>query len=310
MAKKAKKLPRVFDYLRYEDQLAGGVAFCSGCPLELALRLLTKTLGKDIVIVGTPSCSAPVLYGQNIGSWHRLAYCSSVMTGVPSKATGIVRYYRKIGKDITVVCFTGDGCAADVGFQPLSGAAERNENFIYVCYDNEGYMNTGVQRSSTTPLGARTTTTPVGVARKGKETPAKNLPLIMAMHKIPYVATATLSHPEDYVKKLLKAKEIKNEGMAYIHVFSPCPTGWGMATDMTIEVCRMAVRTNFFPLWEAERGRFRFTHTVAQPRPVTEYTKLIRKYRHLTPEELERLQQEVNENYALLRQLTQLGEQA
>jgi len=310
MAERKKRLSKVFNYFCAEDPFAGGVAFCSGCPLELTLRFTAKVLGRDIVIVGTPSCSAPVLYGQNIGSWHKLAYYSCLMTGVASSATGITRYYRKIGKDITVVCFTGDGCAADVGFQPLSGAAERDEHFIYICYDNEGYMNTGIQRSSTTPFGSSTTTTPVGVARRGKETMAKNLPLIMAMHKPPYVATATLSHLEDFAKKLLKAKEKKNEGLAYIHVFSPCPTGWGVATDMTIEVCRMAVRTNFFPLWEAERGRFRLTHTVAQPRPITEYTKLIRKYRHLTPEELDRLQREVNENYALLRHLTQLGEQA
>ncbi len=309
MVKKAKKLPRVFEQLRYEDQFAGGVAFCSGCPLELALRLLTKTLGKEIVIVGTPSCSAPVLYGQNIGSWHRLAYCSSVMTGVASKATGITRYYRKTGHDITLVCFTGDGCAADVGFQPLSGAAERNERFIYITYDNEGYMNTGVQRSSTTPFGASTTTTPVGVARRGKETQAKNLPLIMAMHGIPYVATATLSYVGDYVNKLLKAKEMKNEGMAYIHIFSPCPTGWGIPTDMTIEVCRMAVRTNYFPLWEAERGKFRFTHLPAKPQPIREYTKLIRKFRHLNEEELAQLQKEVDSNFNFLRHLTEFGEQ-
>ncbi len=306
MVKKAKKLPKVFDYLRYEDQLAGGVAFCAGCPLELALRLMTKVLGNEIVIIGTPSCSAPVLYGQNIGSWHRLAYCSSVMTGVASKATGIVRYYRKIGKDITVVCFTGDGCAADVGFQPLSGAAERNEHFIYICYDNEGYMNTGVQRSSTTSFGASTTTTPVGVARKGKETPAKSLPLIMAMHRIPYVATATLSHVEDYIKKLLKAKEMKNEGMAYLHIFSPCPTGWGIEPDSSIEVCRMAVRTNFFPLWEMERGKFRLTHEVSEPLPVTEYTKLCRKYRHLSEEDLAQLQEQVNANYSFIRSLCEV----
>ncbi|MCK4580753.1 MAG: pyruvate synthase subunit PorB, partial [Dehalococcoidia bacterium] len=199
MAQKEKKLSRIFEYFRDEDQFAGGVAFCAGCPLELTLRIISKVLGKEIVIVGTPSCSAPVLYGQNIGTWHRLAYYSCLMTGVASSATGLARYYRKAGIDSTVVCFTGDGCAADVGFQPLSGAAERNENIIYICYDNEGYMNTGIQRSSTTPFGASTTTTPVGTSGRGKEMSAKNLPLIMSMHQIPYVATATLSHMEDFI---------------------------------------------------------------------------------------------------------------
>ena len=203
MVEKTKKKSRVFDYFREEDQFAGGVAWCAGCPLELTARFVPKVLGKDIVIVGCPCCSAPVLFGQNVGAWHRLASLGCLMTGVPANATGIARYYRKIGKDITVVCFTGDGGAADVGFQPLSGAAERNENLIYICYDNEGYMNTGIQRSSTTPLGATTTTTPVGEASRGKPTVPKNLPLIMAMHGVPYVATATLSHLEDFAKKLL-----------------------------------------------------------------------------------------------------------
>jgi len=227
------------------------------------------------------------------------------MTGVASSATGLARYYRKADKDVNVVCFTGDGCAADIGFQPLSGAAERNENFIYICYDNEGYMNTGIQRSSTTPFGAATTTTPVGVVGRGKEMMSKNLPLIMAMHQVPYVATATLSHMEDFTKKLLKAVEKKKEGVAYLHVFSPCPVGWGMESDLAIQVCRTAVRTNYFPLWEAERGRFRLTHTVATPRPIIEYTKLIRKFRHLSEEELGRLQEEVNYNFAFLRHLTE-----
>ncbi len=298
------KVRTILQYL-HEDQFAGGVAFCAGCPLELTLRIISKVLGRETIIVGTPSCSAPVLYGQNIGTWHRLPYYSCLMTGVASSATGLVRYYRKIGKDVTVVCFTGDGCAADVGFQPLSGAAERNENFIYICYDNEGYMNTGVQRSSTTPFGASTTTTPVGVVGRGKEMSAKNLPLIMGMHRIPYVATATMSHLEDFIEKLLKAKEKKNEGFAYIHVFSPCPVGWGIDTDSSIQVCRMAVRTNYFPLWEAERGRFRLTYTVATPTPITEYTKLIRKFRHLSEEELAKLQEEVNSNFAFLHHLTE-----
>jgi len=300
------KVRAVWQYLQ-EDQFAGGVAFCAGCPLELTLRILSKVLGRETVIVGTPSCSAPVLYGQNIGTWHRLPYYSCLMTGVASSATGLVRYYRKIGKDVNVVCFTGDGCAADVGFQPLSGAAERNEPFIYVCYDNEGYMNTGVQRSSTTPFGAATTTTPVGVVGRGKQMTAKNLPFIMAMHHIPYVATATLSHMEDFVKKLLKATEKKNEGFVYIHVFSPCPVGWGIESDSAIQVCRMAVRTNYFPLWEAENGKFCLTHTAATPRPISEYTRLIRKFRHLTGEELARLQEEVNSNFAFLRHLTEFG---
>ncbi|UCC39247.1 MAG: pyruvate synthase subunit PorB [Candidatus Aminicenantes bacterium] len=303
---KEKKLPRVFDYFRDKDPFAGGLSFCSGCPLELLLRFTARVLGREIVIVGTPSCSATVLYGQNTGSWHKLAYFSCLMTGVASSAAGISRYYRKIGQDITVVAFTGDGCAADVGFQPLSGAAERDENFIYICYDNEGYMNTGIQRSSTTPIGARTSTTPVGVSRRGKESMSKNLPLIMAMHKIPYTATATLSHLEDLAKKLLKAKTKKNEGLAYIHVFSPCPTGWGFASNLTIEICRLAVRTNYFPLWEAERGRFRLTPRIQKPRPLKELVEIMTKFSHLRKDEIKILEKEVHERYKLIEGMTRL----
>jgi len=305
MAKK-KKLSKVFNYFQDEDPFAGGLSFCSGCPLELLVRFVPKVLGNDIVIVGTPSCSATVMYGQNIGAWHKLATYGCLMTGVASSATGISRYYRKIGKDITIVGFTGDGCAADVGFQPLSGAAERDENFIYICYDNEGYMNTGIQRSSTTPVGARTTTTPVGRARRGKETIGKNLPFIMAMHKVPYAATATLSHLEDLAKKLIKAKEKKDEGLVFLHVFCPCPTGWGFGTDLSIEVCRMAVRTHYYPLWEAERGRFRLTHKVRKPRPVKDLLDMIGKFSHLTNEEVGALEREAGERYELIQGMTQI----
>jgi len=309
MVEKTKKKSRVFDYFcEKEEQYAGGLAWCAGCPLELTLRFVPKVLGKDIVIVGCPCCAAPILYGQNVGTWHRLAYYSALMTGVASSATGIARYYQKIGKDATVVCYTGDGCAADIGFQPLSGAAERNEKIIYICYDNEGYMNTGVQRSSTTPLGAATTTTPVGAASRGKPTVPKNVPLIMAMHDAAYVATATLSHLEDFAKKLVKAKEKKDEGFVYIHVFCPCPVGWRTESDSSIQVCRMAVRTNYFPLWEAENGKFRFTHEVANPRPVQEFTKLIRKFAHMKEAEIDNLQQVVNERHALIKALCNIGQ--
>jgi pyruvate/2-oxoacid:ferredoxin oxidoreductase beta subunit len=308
MEEKQKKLPRVFDYFKDQDHFAGGVAFCAGCPLELTLRFIGKVLGKDIIFVGTPSCSAPVLYGMNIGSWHQYAYYSCLMTGVASSGTGIVRAHKTMGKEVTVVCFTGDGCAADIGFQALSGAAERNENFIYITYDNEGYMNTGIQRSSTTPLHASTTTSPVGMARRGKQTPAKNLPLIMAMHNIPYAATATLSHLEDLAKKLKKAEEKKKEGFVYLHIFSPCPLGWGFESDMSIEICRMAVRTNYFPLWEAEYKKIRFTHAVSTPRPITEYTKLIRKFSHFKDAELAGFQEMVNSNYEFIQYLTEKKE--
>jgi len=308
MVEKVRKLPKTFQYFKDEDAFAGGVAFCAGCPLELTLRVLSKVMGRQTVIVGTPSCSAPVLYGQNVGAWHKLPYYSCLMTGVASSATGLTRYYKKAGQDVNVVCFTGDGCAADIGFQTLSGAAERNENFIYVCYENEGYMNTGIQRSSTTPIGATTSTTPVGVAGRGKNTQAKNLPMIMAMHNIPYTATATLSHMDDLAKKMQKAMEKKKEGLVYLHIFCPCPVGWGIESDMSIQVCREAVKTNYFPLWEAENGKFKLTQTVSNPDPITKYTKMFKKFNHLTEKESAVIQAEVDHNFAFLKHLTEFGE--
>ena len=303
MAEKITKLPKVCDYYQNEDQFSPGVAFCAGCALELNVRFVGRVLGKEIVLVGTPSCSAPVLNGQNVGSWHGMGHYACTMTGVASSATGLTRAYQKAGIDATVVCFTGDGCAQDIGFQAMSGAAERNEKMVYICYDNEGYMNTGVQRSSATPYGASTSTTPAGTESKGKATNQKDLPMIMSMHDIPYVATATLSHLDDYAEKLVKAKAAAKEGFAYLHVFCPCLVGWKLPMDGSIDVCRTAVRTNYFPLWESEEGRYRFTRKVNKPKPITELTNLLGKFKHLGEKELSVLQGLVDKRYNRIKTL-------
>ncbi|MBU2607848.1 MAG: NADH-dependent phenylglyoxylate, partial [Chloroflexi bacterium] len=189
------------------------------------------------------------------------------------------------------------------GFQALSGAAERGDNLLYICYDNEGYMNTGVQRSSSTPYGAKTATTPVGPARHGKEQVAKNMPLLMLFHEIPYVATANIAYPEDYARKLTKAMQVK-DGLAYIHLFIPCITGWGIPETASLDVCRLAVETNYFPLWEAEHGKVRLTKEIAIPRPIEEYVRMIGKYSHLTDEDIQRIHEMVNERYNLLKNLS------
>src|SRR4030042_730260 len=307
MVEKTKKRNRIFDYFSTGEKFSGGVSACAGCPLERTARCTAKVIGDSMVLVGTPSCSAPVFHGQNVGAWHKMPYLACVMTGVASSATGLTRYFHKTGKEATVICFTGDGCASDVGFQPLSGAAERREKIIYLTYDNEGYMNTGNQRSGATPKGAATTTTPVGKLSSGKPTMSKSLPLIMLMHRPVYMATATLSHLEDFAKKLQKAKEKVKEGFVYLHVFSPCPVGWRIHSNRVIEVCRTAVRTNYFPLWEAEDGKLKFTVDVAAPKPVTDFTKMMRKFSHLKEDGLAELQKQVDERYALLKKLSDNG---
>ncbi|MFH1091917.1 MAG: thiamine pyrophosphate-dependent enzyme, partial [Pseudomonadota bacterium] len=189
---------------------------------------------------------------------------------------------------------------------PLSGAAERGENIIYVCYDNEAYMNTGVQRSSTTPLGAWTSTTPLGPEGRGKAEVPKYMPLIMAFHGIPYAATASVAFLEDLAEKLKKAKAVK-DGLAYIHLLAPCPTGWRAPADLTVELARKAVETNYFPLWEAEHGRFRLTHRPDRPRPVEEFTRLQGRFGHPTGQESSLLQQFVDQRLRLLESLAALG---
>ncbi|OGP53464.1 MAG: hypothetical protein A2Y65_06990 [Deltaproteobacteria bacterium RBG_13_52_11] len=289
----------------HEDPLLSGSSLCIGCVAETTLRFILRVMGKDTFLFGAPGCGTNMFNGQGIRTMIRIPAHMSNMTTVPSTMTGVKRYYRKMGKDVRCVAFVGDGCATDVGFQPLSGAAERNENIIFICYDNEGYMNTGVQRSSTTPYGGWTTTTPAMGKRKGKQIPSKNVPLIMAAHGIPYVATAVIAYPEDFLMKLLKAKAVK-EGMSYIHILSPCILGWGFGIPASLDICRAAVETNYFPLWECEQGEYRLTKEVEKPKPISEYTKLLKKFSHLEKEDFEELQRIVDKRFRHIKALTKI----
>ncbi len=291
----------LFSYL-HEDVMSPGTTACRGCPAELAIRFTLRLLGKDTILFSTPGCVISMVFGFGTQANIRIAEFACLFDNVASSMTGVYRYYRSIGRDVKLVAFAGDGATVDIGFQALSGAAERGENFIYICYDNEGYMNTGVQKSSATPFGARTYTTPVGEYRHGKEQASKNLPLLMLFHEIPYVATANIAYPEDYAQKLIKATKVK-DGLSYIHLFSPCTIGWGIPEDQGIDVARLAVETNYFPLWEAEHGKVHLTHEVTNPKPIHEYTSLMGKYSHLTPEDLDEVQEMVNNRYNLIYSL-------
>jgi phenylglyoxylate dehydrogenase beta subunit len=290
----------------HRDPFLSGSSLCIGCPAETAIRIVMRAMGEDTFLFGGPGCAVNMFNGMGTRSMVSVPSHSSTMTAVPSTMTGVKRYYRKMGKDVRCVAFVGDGLASDVGFQPLSGAAERNENIIFICYDNEGYMNTGVQRSGTSPLLGWTTTTPTMGRRKGKLMHSKNLPLIMAAHGIPYVATAVVSHPDDLLRKLVKAKEVK-DGMSYIHILSPCILGWGYPVPAYLDVCRAAVETNYFPLWEYERGEYRITCEVEKPKPVAHYTSGLKKFGHLTKEDLGALQKVVDQRFCRLRALTGLA---
>ena len=282
-----------------EDLLSPGLPFCAGCLMELLVRFTLQTLGKDIILFGAPSCCV-------LGERCQVAYYGCLMTNIPSSMTGVKRYFDRIRQDATCVAIVGDGSTADVGFQVLSAAAERGEKILYVCYDNEAYMNTGVQRSSTTPLGSWTSTTPIGVKGRGKKNAPKNVPLLMAFHEIAYVATATLAYLEDYAEKIKKAQAATKSGMAYIHVLCPCPTGWRSPVENAIELCRAAVQTNYFPLWEAEYGTIRFTHEEPYRQPIQEFTKLMGRFSHLSALELYHLQEYVDQRYEKIKRLSDL----
>jgi len=286
-----------------EDLLSSGISTCLGCGSEIGLRIALKVLGRDTILAIPPGCMGGVgVVGYGTTTGTEVPVFFPLLDNIASMLSGIKRYYKRLGRKVHVLAYAGDGGTADVGFQCLSGAAERDENIIYICYDNEGYMNTGIQRSGTTPYKAWTTTTPVGEARRGKPQVNKNMPLIMAMHEIPYTATASIAYIEDYVSKLKKAAEVE-DGLAYIHLFSPCPTGWRFSTDKTIEVARLAVETNFFPLWEARYGEIRFTKKIWFKKPVKEYLKAVGKYSHLTEEEIGEIQKLVDERYRMLKSL-------
>jgi pyruvate ferredoxin oxidoreductase beta subunit len=200
-----------------------------------------------------------------------------------------------------VVAIGGDGGTADIGLQALSGALERHHNFIYICYDNEAYMNTGIQRSSETPFGASTTTSPAGKMSVGQTTWKKNMPAIAAAHDIPYVATACPSYPFDLASKVEKAAKLN--GPTYLHVLSVCPTGWRTTADTTISLGRLAVRTGVFPLYEIENGRYTLNVDPPQLRPVEEYIKVQGRFRHLSPDMIASIQERVTAEYAKLKKM-------
>lgn len=290
-----KELPR-------EEYLLKGHAACAGCGPSIALKLLFKALGNKIVLV-VPACCTTVIQGPYPYTSVAVPLQNILFESTAAAASGIVAALRKREiHDITVVGWAGDGGTVDIGIQALSGAAERETDFIYVCYDNEAYGNTGMQRSGATPYGAWTTTTPLG-----KKERKKNMPLIMAAHKIPYVATACPSYPTDLVNKLRKAKEIR--GTKYIHILAPCPTGWRYDPSKTVEVGRLAVQTGLWALYEIEYGKFRLNPPSdrlldkAKRKPVEDYFALQGRFRGLTKEDIEQIRQWLDEDWETYQKL-------
>ena len=287
-----------------EDLFVPGLAGCQGCNTELLIRHALRRVGPETVLAAPPGCVPGMgAVGYNGHAGTKVPVFHPLLTNTASMLTGIRRAYKRKGRNVTAMALAGDGGASDVGFQSLSGAAERGEEILYIVIDNEGYMNTGMQRSGCTPYGAWTSTTPVGREAHGKTQDAKNLPLIMVAHRCAYVATASTGFMEDLYDKLDKAIEASQHGFAYLHVYSPCTTGWRFPSEKNIEVARKAVETNFVMLWEYEPDSgLRLTHSVDDPQPVAEYLKVMGKYRHLVPEQVEHIERHLAENVRLIKQ--------
>lgn len=261
---------------------------CPGCGGTLALDWVLKELGSQSVI-GLPACCFSIITGAFPHMPLKVNLVHTAFETAASLATGLKAGLEMTGrKDVNVIAWAGDGGTFDIGLQALSGAAERNEDILYFCYDNEGYMNTGNQRSSATPKGSWTTTTPEGETREKKDIIA-----IMAAHKVPYASSTSIAFPEDLRAKVRKAKMIK--GTKFIHILTACPTGWRMPQDMTIRAARLAVNTCLFPLMEVEAGeRWVLNYIPEEKIPVREYLEIQGRFSHLTEEEIDNIQEVVD----------------
>ena len=277
------------------ENMSSGHVGCPGCGAAIAMKFVLKALGEKTMMV-LPACCWSIIAGPYPQSALRIPLIHSAFETGGAVASGVrAALDMKGDTETTVLTWAGDGGTFDIGFQALSGAVERNEDFIYVCYDNEAYMNTGVQRSSSTPYGAWTTTTPGPDWKKMRK---KNIVEALVAHRIPYAATASIAFPEDLVYKVKKAKWIK--GSRFLHIFSSCPTGWGLPSELSVKIARMAVQTNIFPLYEVEDGLRYTINFKSKGYLVREYFKLQGRFKHLTEEDLDQIQEMVNDDWELL----------
>jgi pyruvate ferredoxin oxidoreductase beta subunit len=291
------------------ESVSHGRGGCAGCPAVIGARIVSKVAGENSIMVNSTGCMC-VNYGY--AGATNFPYIHSLFPNAGAIIAGIDAGLKAQGKreGINLFAYCGDGGTVDIGLQALSGAVDRGHRFLYICYDNEGYMNTGSQRSGATPYKARTSTTPVGEIHAGEQrllSRRKDMVRIMADHGIPYAATASVAYPIDLMNKVEKALAIN--GPSYIHLHSPCLVGWSIADDMGVAVARMAVQTLMNPIYEVTNGKqYHITVDVKSPRPIDEYLKMQGRFAHLfvddNSEEIALMQKEVNDNWNYLKHLT------
>jgi len=284
-----------------EEFVHPGNRACSGCGLNILYKVGLKAIGRDAILVVPPSCLT-VMQGLYPITSTQLSVLNVAFASTAAAASGVKAALRAQQNDHTqVVAWAGDGGTSDIGIQALSGAIERGEDFLYICYDNEGYMNTGVQRSGTTPQGALTANTSIG----GKHERSKDVPAIIAAHSPAYVATCSAAFPMDFHDKVRKALSLR--GLKYIHAHTPCPPGWQMEERVAVAIGRLAVTTGLWALYEIENGKMTLSEPSAKLlkktalTPVSEYFAAQGRFRALSTEAIEKIQQEVDAKWATYR---------
>jgi pyruvate ferredoxin oxidoreductase beta subunit len=293
------------------ENFGQGHRACQGCAEALAVRQIGKALGKNVITVSATGCmevvSSPFPYTSWNVPWIHVAFenAAAVASGVEAGLKAMMRKGTMPQRKVFVLALAGDGGTSDIGLQALSGALERGHDFLYICTDNEAYMNTGIQRSSATPWGASTSTSPAGKVKFGQATWKKNMAAIAAAHDIPYVATACPSYPFDLMEKVKRGARMP--GSAYIHVLSVCPTGWRSASDLSIRLGRLAVETGIFPLYEVIDGKYKLSIDPPELRPVEDYFRLQGRFRHLTKDMIQTIQERVGREYEKLREKARMS---
>lgn len=286
------------------SKFTSGHRACAGCGFPQIVRTLLNSTDKKVIVANATSCLEVVSTIYPFSSW-KTSYIHSAFGNASSTASGIEAAYKvlkkknKIKEDFKFLAIMGDGGCTDIGLQALSGALERGHDVVFVQYDNEAYQNTGVQRSGATPLSSYSSTTPIGKVHRGKEEMKKDIIKIVAAHNIPYIAQASMSHPEDLSEKARKAFETK--GPAFINVIQPCVPGWKIDTGVNIKISRLAVETGAWPLFEIENGKFRLNYNPEKLKPVQEYFKLQGRFKHLNENEIKKIQEIINKEWIYLR---------
>lgn len=289
-----------------KEPFAPGHRACIGCGEALAVRLACKALPQNVIVSNATGCMEVVSSQFPATAWrmpwiHTLfENTAAVASGVEAALKAMARKGKRPDTGTKVVAIAGDGGTSDIGIQALSGALERGHDLLYMCFDNEAYMNTGIQRSSATPFGASTTTSPAGRKSIGQKTWKKNMAAIAAAHDIPYVATASHSYPFDLMAKV--AKGVAVPGPAYIHIHSVCPTGWRCDPDLSVRIGRLAVQTGVFPLYEIDNGKYHMSVELPKLRPLQDYLKLQGRFRHLSDDIIKEIQDRVVVEYDKIKE--------